>query len=213
VQELPSSTPQPPHALPPTTTTTTTTVQSNEEELVFVDSEEEDAEAPEQMGFPSASGIWNEDAHMALLADALTYQSNYRKYLWHFGPLHPAGESACFSMCALLCLTIIPITLVLDDSNPTYFLSTAEGREEISSLSLGVNICLSRGTAIFLFIGKNNLFGFNRSIDNWPQECEHRVFQTRCATLGCSLDLIGGHEGLFGGDCSSGSRLASLVFM
>ena len=106
VQELPSSTPQPPHALPPTTTTTTTTVQSNEEELVFVDSEEEDAEAPEQMGFPSASGIWNEDAHMALLADALTYQSNYRKYLWHFGPLHPAGESACFSMCLSLTIYI-----------------------------------------------------------------------------------------------------------
>jgi len=31
---------------------------------------------------------------------AIWYQSNYRKYLWHFGPLHPAGESACFSMCS-----------------------------------------------------------------------------------------------------------------
>lgn len=36
--------------------------------------------------------LWDKDAHLVLVADCLRFQTEFRKHLWHFSPLHPAGK-------------------------------------------------------------------------------------------------------------------------
>jgi len=41
--------------------------------------------------------ILNEGSHLTLVADCLKYLSDFRRYLWHFFPLHPSGNFFFFS--------------------------------------------------------------------------------------------------------------------
>lgn len=74
--------------------------------------------------FSMASGIEKEDRHLSFVSPHIELVSAYKEYMWLYFPVHPAA---------------------LDESNLRYFLSTREGSEDISALSLNISLAICMG--------------------------------------------------------------------
>ena len=77
-----------------------------------------------------ASSLDRSDTHISFIAPHIELVNAYREYMYIFHPLHPAA---------------------LDENNLRYYLSTRDGSDDVSALSISISLAVCLGMCSICF--------------------------------------------------------------